>query len=90
MTIEYADRDVVVLEVNSAMTTQDELFDWSDGFDYYSFRTEPADLVETDYRKTLFMSAKVFLLIDLSSMKVIESNCGETFEGGEECIVDHL
>jgi len=87
---EYEDQNVSVVEVNSAMTSQAELWAWVDGYDYDSLRIEPATQIVDDYNKTQLLDVKVYVLIDLTTMKVINNDCGDTFEGGEQCIVDNL
>ena len=90
MTSKYDSQGVKVIEVNSMMTSQGELFAWVDGYDYLSLRVEPADQVVLDYRSTQELLVKVYLIIDLTTMKVINSNCGDLPEGGEQCIIDNL
>ena len=80
------------MEVQQEATSQEVLQKWAQDYDYLAVRTEPPDLLELDYRKTEIMPPMcVTLLVDLSTMKVLNSNCGAVGdETAAECINEYL
>jgi hypothetical protein len=90
MTDEYESQGVVIIEVNASMTSQPALAAWAESYDYYSLRIVPANQIVNDYNKTQILDIRGYVLINLTTMKVINGNCGNTFEGGEACIDDYL
>ncbi len=88
---ELADEGVLVGEVQQAVSSQQALQDWVADLDVLSFRTVPPKQMANDYRKTMFLPTfGVYTLIDLKTMTVIDPKCGEKFEDGKQCVLDHL
>ncbi len=83
---------MVIMEAHQVSTNQQELQEWAGENDYLAVRTEPPKQMENDYRKTeVIPTMCVFVLIDLNTMRVLESNCGQVVEEqGDECIEKHL
>ncbi len=80
-----------MLEAHQQLTNPSEMVDWMDGNDYNCVRTEEPKQIENDYRKTqLIGHMGVYLLIDLTTMKVIEPKCGEKLDSGKQCVEDNL
>ena len=92
LTEKYQGTGVIVMEVQQEATDQLSLMNWVAENDYLAFRTEPANQMELDYRKTELIPAMcVGILIDLKTMKVLNHNCGQLLEGLiESCIDSHL
>ncbi len=91
LSAEYADQGVVVAEVQQAVPDQLELQMWVMDNDFYGLRSEPQRVLEYDYRKTLLINlSAAYVLIDLTSMKILNSECGSLFEDGKACLLEAL
>jgi hypothetical protein len=72
-------------------TSAEALVNWSLGYEYNLFRTEPPSLIQTDYGAS-FVGYPTFALIDLQTMEVLVTDCyGDgTPDSWASCIEQHL
>ena len=81
----------MIIEVIKPATDAKYLQEHCGGVDHNAFRTEPPDIVMTDYEKTeILLGCGIYTLVNLNNMQVLEPLCGDSLKTAEKCLADYV